>query len=196
MSDARLHQLERAWAESGAEGDAARYLHERVRQGDLTFERLELAAYCGHEAARRVAGKVAVPPSFNAQIEGLERWGRAVMVRAAHAALAPSLYGPGEDTPEARAVCSVENWLREVPGATLGVLESWRALHDEYHSLDLTAPAPPALRSADAVSCVCRAVIGQGWVRSTVQAFRHLADPFAGWETAQGALRLWALGSR
>ena len=90
---------------------------------------------------------------------------------------------------------TVESWLDDAPGATVSVLESWRALHEEYGEGVIEA-APLTLAYADAVTCVCRAVIGQGWVRSTVQAFRHLADPFAGWETAQRALRLWALGPR
>ena len=44
MSDARLRELERRWRESGSTEDEAAYLRERVRVGDLTQERLELAA--------------------------------------------------------------------------------------------------------------------------------------------------------
>lgn len=51
MSDSKLRELERRWKETGAVEDEAAYLLERVRAGDLTQERLELAAYCGHEAA-------------------------------------------------------------------------------------------------------------------------------------------------
>ena len=56
MSDARLRELERRWRESGSTEDEAAYLRERVRVGDLTQERLELAAYCGHEGALRATG--------------------------------------------------------------------------------------------------------------------------------------------
>ncbi len=53
MSDARLRELERRWKETQSPDDEAAYLLERVRVGDLTRERLELAAYCGHERARQ-----------------------------------------------------------------------------------------------------------------------------------------------
>ena len=53
MSDAKLRELERRWKETGAVEDEAAYLLERVRVGELTQERLELAAYCGHDGAKR-----------------------------------------------------------------------------------------------------------------------------------------------
>lgn len=53
MTDTRLQELERAWRASGSVEDEAAYLRERVRVGELTQERLELAAYCGHAGARR-----------------------------------------------------------------------------------------------------------------------------------------------
>ncbi|MCW8137454.1 MAG: hypothetical protein KIT58_00945 [Planctomycetota bacterium] len=56
MSDQKLRELERRWRETGSPDDKAAYLLERVRVGDLTQERLELAAYCGHEGARRAVG--------------------------------------------------------------------------------------------------------------------------------------------
>ena len=56
MSDAKLRELERKWKESGSVEDEAAYLRERVRVGDLTQERLELAAYCGHGAASLALG--------------------------------------------------------------------------------------------------------------------------------------------
>lgn len=52
MSDQKLRDLERRWKETGTVEDEAAYLLERVRAGDLSQERLELAAYCGHEGAR------------------------------------------------------------------------------------------------------------------------------------------------
>ena len=57
MSDERLRELERRWRETQAVGDQAAYLLERVRVGDLSQERLELAAYCGHEGAREALGE-------------------------------------------------------------------------------------------------------------------------------------------
>ncbi|MBX3467141.1 MAG: hypothetical protein KF878_09625 [Planctomycetes bacterium] len=53
MSDGKLRELERRWRKTGSPDDEAAYLLERVRVGDLSRERLELAAYCGHEASTR-----------------------------------------------------------------------------------------------------------------------------------------------
>jgi hypothetical protein len=51
VTDQRLRDLERDAAHGGLQA-GARLLLERVRVGDLTEERLRLAAYLGHEAAR------------------------------------------------------------------------------------------------------------------------------------------------
>ena len=51
MSDEKLRELERRFKETGSVEDEAAWLKERVRVGDLTQERLELAAYCGYEGA-------------------------------------------------------------------------------------------------------------------------------------------------
>lgn len=53
MADERLRGLERRWKETGFVEDHAAYLHERVRIGDLSQERLELAAYLGDPASTR-----------------------------------------------------------------------------------------------------------------------------------------------
>lgn len=57
MSDERVRELERRWRESGTVEDEAAYLRERVRVGDLSQERLELAALVGHKAAVDVVGE-------------------------------------------------------------------------------------------------------------------------------------------
>jgi hypothetical protein len=86
MSDERLRELERRWKETGSVEDEAKYLAERVRVGDLTNERLELAAYCGHQAAQRVAGSVhedGNPTDVMEWTDGLRRWGIEPYARAA-----------------------------------------------------------------------------------------------------------------
>jgi hypothetical protein len=50
MTDVRLRDAERR-ALSGSVDDQTRALTERLRAGTLTRERLELAAFCGHQAA-------------------------------------------------------------------------------------------------------------------------------------------------
>ena len=83
MADAKLRDLERRWKETGSPDDEAAYLLERVRVGDLSRERLELAAYCGHEGSRRAVGSDQVPPvDSTAFIAGLGRWGSHEIVRA------------------------------------------------------------------------------------------------------------------
>lgn len=74
MSDAGLRKAERRWRETGAVGDEAAYLLERVRVGDLKRERLVLAAYCGHKAARVALGEGApsVPADTRSWIAGID----------------------------------------------------------------------------------------------------------------------------
>lgn len=57
MTDQRLRRLEREVAASPSLESEAALLRERLRAGALSLERLELAAYCGHEAALDVVGR-------------------------------------------------------------------------------------------------------------------------------------------
>jgi hypothetical protein len=61
VSDSRLRDLERRWKETGAAEDEAAFLLERLRVGDLTAERLELAAHCGHPAGQLALGRPVQP---------------------------------------------------------------------------------------------------------------------------------------
>jgi hypothetical protein len=54
VSDDRLRGLERRWRASGALDDEVAWLSGRVRAGDLTRERIQIAALLGHSAAREV----------------------------------------------------------------------------------------------------------------------------------------------
>lgn len=56
MTDHRLRRLEREVASSPSLESEAALLRERLRAGTLSPERLELAAYCGHEGARGALG--------------------------------------------------------------------------------------------------------------------------------------------
>jgi len=96
MTDSRLQQLERAWEASGSPEDEAAYLRERVRVGELSRERLELAAYCRHEGAEVVLGSPTQAQlslayseyleesgdSFAAWFQGVSSWGRVVAFQA------------------------------------------------------------------------------------------------------------------
>lgn len=94
MSDERLRQLERRWKETGSVEDEAAFLLGRVRAGDLTDERLELAAFCGHAGARRACPQVVRNPPQDPvrlfeEVEG--SWGKRVAVGVAVAAAQAAL---------------------------------------------------------------------------------------------------------
>src|SRR5687768_1848904 len=79
MSDTKLRDLERRWKETGTAADEAAYLLERVRVGDLTEERLRVAASCGHEAARVAVAAVGLANLVD--VVDLEVHGREVVER-------------------------------------------------------------------------------------------------------------------
>jgi hypothetical protein len=83
VGDERLRELERKWKSTRSVEDHAAYLQARVRAGDLEADRLELAAYCGHAAARAAVGaRVVVPDEFEPWVLGLSRFGREAVMRA------------------------------------------------------------------------------------------------------------------
>lgn len=91
MSDDRLRELERRSAESGSVEDEAAYLSELVRLGMVSHDELELSAYVGHLAARRVLGvgpwrDIKSNDEWREWAQGLGRWGRITCARAFAAA--------------------------------------------------------------------------------------------------------------
>jgi hypothetical protein len=91
VTDKRLRDLERRFAESGAVADEVALLHERLRIGAVDRRRLEVAAYAGSAAARATLGEGAqVPTAARTGVRGfvrkLEPWGPLPSLRAAIAA--------------------------------------------------------------------------------------------------------------
>jgi hypothetical protein len=83
VSDARLRELERRWRETGRVEHEAAFLIERVRAGELGRETLEVAAYCGHQAARRaVETGLETPHELRDWIRGLLARGPHWLIRA------------------------------------------------------------------------------------------------------------------
>lgn len=87
MVDATVRDHERRWRETGAPDDEVRWLVARARAGELTAERLELAARLGSRAARAALdGRVREwdPPKDDprAWLMALVAWGDEVLVRA------------------------------------------------------------------------------------------------------------------
>lgn len=136
--DTGLRDLERRWRASGDPADEARLLAERLRLGELTRERLELAAFVGHIGARTALGDGApagrVP--LRRWVAALDEAGRVAVIRTG---LDDVMHGLA-----ARAA-PVDPSTRRAMAA----LRAWCACPcDEHHaSLDDTRPAPAGLRS-------------------------------------------------
>jgi hypothetical protein len=118
VSDQRLRQLQRRWAETGDPADAARFLLERVRTGELSLERLRLAAYLGDPpAVAALEGEAPRSPGdLESFVRNLAGWDQAALVRAAIAAA--RLVLPGWDATWAderplQAVRAAERWVEE-----------------------------------------------------------------------------------
>lgn len=80
MSDSYLRELERRWRESGAAIDEAAYLAERVRAGDLDRDKLDLAAYLGHEPAKQALNWESYPePELMDWITGIVEYGESAV---------------------------------------------------------------------------------------------------------------------
>jgi len=133
VSDARLRQLERAYAESGALADERALLHARLQAGALEREALALAAYCGSAVALELGGPLEpAPPTvedwFSARGwgEGLLRWGQAVPTRAVLAILTPVLASlPEREPSRLYGDGLVESALRPRLLDLLAELEAW-----------------------------------------------------------------------
>jgi hypothetical protein len=118
MSDERLREAERKWRETGTVEDEARYLLERVRVGDLTQERLELAAYCGHEGAVAATLRGPGPDALVDWLRGLRSLGQWAWVKAIGTSLSVIVsewpVSEGRTSVES-ALAAVETWCR-APG--------------------------------------------------------------------------------
>jgi len=115
MTDEKLRALERRWRESGSVQDEAAWLQERVRQGALSREMLELAAYCGHGASRHILChkfEVVFDEEWPA---GLSSWGTRVIFRAIALMLLVDELADEKTTPEkafANALLSIAvRWI-------------------------------------------------------------------------------------
>lgn len=157
MTDARLRDLERRWKETSAPQDEAVYLLERVRIGDLTQERLELAAYCWHKGARATISAAPPPSDFLKWIEGFTRWGNRGVAAAALAlaqAVLPFITVETGDRSLEPVLVAGEAYLRNPSPGTAGDFERVGA----ESNLGLAAPAEWSRGSRHAYECVQNAV--------------------------------------
>lgn len=66
MTDSTLRELERRFRATGSDEDEAAWLWARLQAGSLTPSNLELASYCGHEAAWSALGHSVRPLTIEA----------------------------------------------------------------------------------------------------------------------------------
>ncbi len=166
MSDARLRELERRWKETNSPDDEAAYLLERVRVGDLTRERLELAAYCGQEGASRALGGSAPTPSHDlvAWVGGLEQWGERAVTLAA-AAIAVGVLPVYERETGDRLLRGVVEAARQYAAAPSGALAY--ALDVAGQGAGLGRRPQPAWTRAGRESFVClQRALGCVWTQA------------------------------
>lgn len=173
MSDQKLRELERRLCETDSVEDEAAYLRERVRAGALNQERLELAAYCGHEGARR-----AVPCVSSAELsllewtQGLARWGKVTLLHAAWfaiSALPPwSQIDSGDDRP-LHASEALRAWL----ACPCDPHQESAVLHGTNAETAGNGMDSPACHHAWAIAEACRAcgeADGHSAMRSVIHA--------------------------
>lgn len=210
MSDQRLRELERKWRESGSVEDEAAYLRERVRVGDLTQERLELAAYCGHEGARASLPDSPRSESYHELLRHL--WGqgptgRHALLRACRD-VAASVAPAWEATEPAAGQLS--NLLSSLDGA-IGRPDLARDLAAQAQQAQQarTGTGPAALSALFSVVSACRTVASAknrgACLKVATQTLDWAADALAGGRgattetrrlvhgTALLAVRDWAL---
>jgi hypothetical protein len=170
VTDQRLRDLER----DAAHGDLqarARLLLERVRVGDLTEERLRLAAYLGDEAARIAIGGAGsdVPDNLLDWLAGLRRWGRRPMAYAAFEllrAVLPILEAESGSRQFRPIVEAAEAWTRSPTWDTASVLEA-PGMHEGLGAYPGRRPV--------------------GWTASRWHAYTCLVDALtAVWDVALG----------
>jgi len=199
LSDERLRELERRWAESGSDEDEAELLREQVRLGGLEPARLELAALLGHPAAGVASGQAPMElrplPSVEwSQLEENEdvAWlralheggGEASLLRALAAVLVRNLGADQPSSPHARLAAQVDAFalapesrerrlaLREHRLSDWGLTRNLARWLEEWGQ-------PPLSRTLRAcvVLRVSSALVPQGW-QGAVAAIRAELVPW------------------
>ncbi len=198
MSDTKLRELERRWKETGTVADEAAYLLERVRAGNLTRERLELAAYCGHEGAISALGSdrgghtVVADRAF---VSGLKKWGKPPIVALAVAA-AETIFENYTDGVRRRdalqALASAKAWLAFPNAENQASARTWGA-HASSDMRDVRAIAVGACALSASLELEEFPSGAPEHARTAVEGCVHFAPQSA--TTLPRTLALWALES-
>lgn len=204
MSDERLRALERRWRETGSVEDEASLLLHRVRTGELTEERLALAACCGQAGARMAmhgAGSSAVVPGDRGELLALlERGGPWMLAAAAVAAASKAVDSLGASAlPDLRrllALAEAAVHLRDrerVPEA----LEVYRHLDRHFYASAAALHDDPRWRACSAVLAAFRAATGRHHAaRTALDDAAFVAGEAVVREHVLVAAGSWAIGSR
>lgn len=191
--DARLRELERRWAQTGATADEAALLRERVRLGDLDRGRLDLAAHAGYVAALQAGGAPAPDPELAARLRGLDRWGREALARgclALTAAVIPHApVGPTRDACDALQAAA-EAWVvgdgAEGVGALLRVLARLQRLTPQTLGAQLESRIGDLLRGVfDGLGQGGAAAVAASAQEALQSVQRFTEDAFAGLRALQ-----------
>lgn len=194
MADADLRELERRWRASGASADEGAYLAGRVRAGDLSAWRLELARACGHPA---LGGPEDPPLGFEGWLEALPFAGKRGGLRrewvrvpiAAARALEPAARALGVDPLLADALAAAEAAAVGRPpgdGALDALLERVLDLNDERHP-DGWEATPPDVALVGLADVAVR-FVRSGRGSAGVVAFwaGHALEPSGVWSVEPG----------
>jgi len=192
VTDSKLRELERRWKETGSVEDEARYLLERVRVGDLERERLELAAYCGHEGARWALDVPSIMDNEERLLQHVEAADRDLLPLFAFSAAAEVLtlwetHFPDETAPRA-TLGALQAWLEEgsvrarqdLPSLGKAVLQVIK------RRCDRTRPSTPAERAGRAIGLAAFAPLGRRYAKQAISEARY-----AVWEQGHALCRLW-----
>ncbi|MGE0710989.1 MAG: hypothetical protein AB7N76_28075 [Planctomycetota bacterium] len=215
MSDERLRELERRWQDSGTVEDEASYLLERARVGELSPERLQLAAYCGHPAALHATGAQAPPSPSREFFGGLvdrDRWGAEITFRVLVALAAPGVdawrerFPADPRVPEAFGVLVRVTRGDVAPPEEVGrhleaALEAYREWIDPPQRMPMAMSLPVicGLREFAGSDLDNNGPLAAGWAMERARLVAGLDSEDLAWELlgrqVLGAVASWALGS-
>ena len=161
MADDDLRERERHWMRFESVRDEASYLAQRLRSGTITRSRLDIAAYCGSEAALAALGKTlaefapfladpgtdshllgidlgqtADELALESFVRGLSNWGAEPVVKAAFVAADVQLEHCPNVPGSAVAAYRLASALRESPEAAALRSRAERAVRVAERELD------------------------------------------------------------
>lgn len=222
MADERLRALRRRWEETGSVDDEAAYLRERVRAGELTLARLELAAHGGHEAARLACGGGVAATSLTDWLHAMSAWGPHVQLRSlafTGRALLPLWQACSQDARPRLALDAIDDWVarpsRKRAEAVRGVVKAvtdcaagafgWVlrevGLDPSWEALEPPIDAVRCVEATALAVCATARLCADGSFDEHVErgieaaASASRADPDAVLERVRAATRAWALAT-